>query len=90
MDDIFQNHLSAEDLQSFLEGELSDTKHSEVEEHLELCRYCSAELGAWQLLFSKLGSLEVEEPQKGFQEWRVCTFLYRFRLLLVYGHGYPV
>ena len=41
MDDIFQNHLSAEDLQSFLEGELSDTKHSEVEEHLELCRYLS-------------------------------------------------
>ncbi len=68
MDDSFQNHLSAEDLQSFLEGKFSDTKHSKVEKHLELCRYCSAELGAWQPLFSKLGGLEVKEPQKGFQE----------------------
>jgi anti-sigma factor RsiW len=72
MDDILQNHLSAEDLQSFLEGELTDTKHSEAEQHLELCRYCSAELGAWQSLFTTLGGLEAKEPQEGFQE-RVMT-----------------
>ena len=68
MDDIFQDHLSAEGLQSFLEGELSSTEHSAVEEHLELCRRCSADFDVWRLLFSKLGSLQVTRPHEGFQE----------------------
>ena len=68
MDEIFQDHLSAEGLQGFLEGELSSTEHSAVEEHLELCRRCSADVDVWRVLFSKLGSLQVIRPHEGFQE----------------------
>jgi len=59
-------HLSSERLQAFLEGELSKRDRSLVEEHLQACARCSAELGAWKGLFADLGTLAALRPHEGF------------------------
>ncbi|MEM7415383.1 MAG: zf-HC2 domain-containing protein [Gemmatimonadota bacterium] len=61
-------HLSAERLQAFLEGDLSKRERSAVEEHLESCKRCSAELDGWRVLFDDLSGLSAHRPHQGFAE----------------------
>lgn len=67
-DSHFKEHLGAEPMQAFLEGELSGGEHARVEEHLAVCARCSAELDGWRLLFSELAELPALEPRAGFAE----------------------
>lgn len=59
-------HLSAEQLQALLEGELPENGRSRAEEHLMDCARCSAELDGWRLLFDDLGALPAHRPHEGF------------------------
>ncbi len=59
-------HLSAEEVQALLEGELPVRERARAEEHVASCAHCSEELEAWRLLFSGLGDLPVLEPREGF------------------------
>lgn len=61
-------HLPAERLQAFLEGELSKRERAVVEEHLAACARCSAELDGWRVLFDGLGELTPHRPHQGFAE----------------------
>lgn len=61
-------HLSAEELQALLEGELPSRERARTEEHLASCARCSEELDAWRLLFSELGDLPVLAPREAFGE----------------------
>lgn len=59
-------HLSAEQIQALLDGELPDRERRSVEEHLSACARCSAELESWGLLFSTLGELPELSPREDF------------------------
>lgn len=61
-------HLSAERLQAFLEGELPPREAARAEEHLAGCARCSAECEAWRLLLADLGQLPSLRPDPGFAE----------------------
>ncbi len=61
-------HLSAEEVQALLEGELPGRERARAEEHLDSCARCSEELETWRLLFSELGELPALEPRSGFSE----------------------
>ena len=61
-------HLSAEEVQALLEGELPARERARAEEHLDSCARCSEELDAWRLLFSELGELPALGPRSGFSE----------------------
>ena len=61
-------HVSAEELQALLEGELPSRNRARTEEHLASCARCSEELEAWRLLFSKLGDLPALAPREAFGE----------------------
>lgn len=62
------DHLSAEQLQALLEGEVPKRDLIRVEEHLSGCPRCSADLEAWSLLFEDLGSLSSPAPAEDFAE----------------------
>ena len=65
------NHLSAEEIQAFLEGDLSTQLGGDrrrVEEHLAACARCSAELEGWRVLFGDLASLPAAAPTAGFAD----------------------
>ncbi|MDX1646100.1 MAG: zf-HC2 domain-containing protein [Longimicrobiales bacterium] len=62
------NHLSAEEIQAFLEGEMPGKALVDAEEHLASCRRCSVELEAWQTLFQDLEGLSTYRPHEGFHE----------------------
>lgn len=72
MTDTLHNHLSAERMQAFLDGELPTAALAAAEEHLDVCPRCSAELEAWQELFRDLGGLSAHRPHEGFAD-RVMT-----------------
>lgn len=59
-------HLSAEALQAFLEGELPRGEHAQLQEHLGACARCSAELDAWRVLFEGLQELPELSPGTEF------------------------
>lgn len=61
-------HLSAEQLQALLEGEMPNAARSRAEEHLTGCARCSAELDAWATLFADLGALPGHGPTEGFAD----------------------
>jgi anti-sigma factor RsiW len=61
-------HLSAEQLQALLEGELPYRDLTRAEEHLTGCARCSAELDAWRVLFGDLGTLRGHRPHEGFAD----------------------
>lgn len=61
-------HLSAERLQAFLEGELSKRELRHTEKHLERCARCSSELDAWRTVFADLGELRGLRPHEGFTD----------------------
>lgn len=62
------NHLSAEQLQAFLDGEMPRKGLAAAEEHLASCARCSAEMEAWRTLFEDLGGLSFHRPHQGFED----------------------
>lgn len=62
------NHLSAEQLQAFLDGELPRKGLAAAEEHLAGCARCSAEMEAWRTIFEDLGELSSHRPHQGFED----------------------
>ena len=62
------NHLSAERLQAFLDGDLPAGDVARVEEHLAACVRCSEELASWSVLFEDLDGLPSLAPPAGFAE----------------------
>ena len=61
------SHLSAEQIQAFLDDAMPRKARASAEEHLASCPRCSAELEAWEVLFQDLGSLRAHRPHEGFQ-----------------------
>ena len=58
-------HLSAERIQAFLDGELSQAEMALVQAHSASCARCQAEIEAWGLLFEELEELPPLEPSAG-------------------------
>ena len=50
-------HLTDEDLQEYLDGELSPEGSSTVEAHLRACEDCSARMETWRALFVEIQEL---------------------------------
>jgi hypothetical protein len=67
-DRLSQHHLSAEQLQAFLGGELAAGDHARAEEHLAACARCAAEMDGWRLLFEGLEDLPTLAPEVGFAD----------------------
>jgi anti-sigma factor RsiW len=66
-------HLSAEQVQAFLEGDLprEGRERHLLEEHLASCARCSAEVDAWRVLFADLSELAARplpRPSAGFAD----------------------
>jgi anti-sigma factor RsiW len=70
--DHSQEHLSAERIQAFLEGELPRREVTGIEAHLAACARCAGEVDTWRALFGELGDLPVLLPHEGFAQ-RVMT-----------------
>ncbi len=68
MTGMSSEHLSAEVLQAFLEGDLPGREGASVEQHLGSCARCDSELEVWRSLFSELGSLPSRRPSEGFRD----------------------
>lgn len=66
MNDAIHNHLNAEQLQAFLDGELPRKARSKAEEHLAGCARCAGELETWRAVFSDLAELSAHRPHEGF------------------------
>ncbi|MFH1763175.1 MAG: zf-HC2 domain-containing protein [Gemmatimonadota bacterium] len=60
-------HLTSEQIQEFLDQELTPKEEALVREHLGACTRCQSETEAWGVLFSDLGSLPELEPGPAFQ-----------------------
>ena len=67
-DHTSNRHLSAEQLQALLEGEVPTRDFVQAEKHLTGCARCSAELDGWKTLFEDLGDLTAHRPLEGFAE----------------------
>ncbi len=61
-------HLNAEEIQAFLDGELSPDGADRVRNHTEGCPRCASELHAWQVLVAELDELPEVEPSPSFVE----------------------
>ncbi len=61
-----KTHLTAERIQAFLDDALSRDERAEVQEHATTCGRCTAEVEAWQLLYSELGELPELSPAPNF------------------------
>lgn len=61
-------HLSAEGLQAFLEGELPAGERARAEEHLASCAHCTAEIDLWRTVFQSLDDLPTLVPSEPFAE----------------------
>ena len=65
------DHLSAEQLQAFLDGDLPERDVASVEEHLAGCARCASELDGWRVLFNDLGTIGEPDsftPSLGFAD----------------------
>lgn len=62
------DHLSAEGIQAFLEGELPNAEASALQDHVSSCARCGAEVEAFRLLFAELGTLPELVPSEHFAE----------------------
>lgn len=80
-------HLSAEHIQAFLDGELSQGDMAHVQGHAAVCVRCQAEIEAWRLLFDELEDLPTLEPSPGLVQ-RVMGALPR-RVAVGLGHRQP-
>lgn len=61
-------HLSAERLQAFLDGELPDRDDAAVRAHVDGCVRCRSELDAWETLFEDLSELPALAPSATFRD----------------------
>jgi anti-sigma factor RsiW len=64
-------HLSAEQLQAFLDGALPERDAAGVEEHLAACPRCASEMDGWRLVFDDLGTMTRSDalmPSRGFAD----------------------
>ena len=73
MHDRNDMHLSAEQIQALLEGELpaGGQERLRIEEHVAGCARCSAEVDAWRTLFAdlhELAALPLPRPSAGFAD----------------------
>jgi anti-sigma factor RsiW len=59
-------HLTSEQIQEFLDQQLTPSEEAVVREHLEFCTYCQSEAEGWGLLFSDLSSLPELRPGPSF------------------------
>ncbi|GMR12458.1 MAG: hypothetical protein BMS9Abin29_0647 [Gemmatimonadota bacterium] len=59
-------HLTAEQIQALLDGQLSDGDFADAQEHVVFCSRCHADLEAWQLLYAELGGLSELGPSPDF------------------------
>lgn len=66
MNDAIHDHLSAEQLQALLDGELPRKARSKAEEHLAACSRCAGELDVWLGVFADLSGLPAHRPHEGF------------------------
>lgn len=64
--DHSHEHVSAETIQAFLEGELPGRERARTEEQLAGCARCAGEVESWRLFFAELGELPVLRPHEGF------------------------
>ena len=66
--DHSHEHMSAETIQAFLEGDLPKREFARTEEQLAGCARCAGEVESWRLFFAELGELPVLRPHEGFGE----------------------
>jgi anti-sigma factor RsiW len=59
-------HLTSEQIQEFLDRQLTREEEAAAQEHLSACTHCQSEVEAWGLLFSDLGSLPELDPGPAF------------------------
>ncbi len=59
-------HLTAQQIQALLDGQLSDGEFADAQEHVVFCARCHADLEAWQLLYAELGGLAEIGPSSDF------------------------
>jgi anti-sigma factor RsiW len=56
-------HPQANELQAWLDGDLSGTERQELSGHLEGCARCRGELASLEMLFAELETLETTGPE---------------------------
>jgi hypothetical protein len=64
-------HLSAEQVQAFLDRALPAPDAAKIEQHLQVCERCASEMHAWQVLFADLGAMSHHSsltPSGGFAD----------------------
>lgn len=61
-------HLNAERLQAFLDGDLPEGERAAAEAHLDVCPRCAVELDVWRELMTDLDDLPALGPTGGFAE----------------------
>jgi len=59
-------HLTSQQIQEFLDQQLTRKESGLVQEHLDGCAQCRSEAEAWTLLFSDLSGLPELQPGPGF------------------------
>lgn len=59
-------HLTAEQIQAFLDGSLPEGEQAVVREHTSVCARCGSEFEAWEVLYEELGELPSMKPSVGF------------------------
>jgi anti-sigma factor RsiW len=57
-----REHLSSQQIQEFLDRQLSRREMEGVQEHLDICPGCQEEMRSWELLFSDLSALPELHP----------------------------
>ena len=61
-------HLTSEQIQEFLDQELTREEEASVQVHLASCVKCQSEVESWGLLFSDLGTLPELNPGPAFHQ----------------------
>ncbi len=60
-------HLSAEQIQAFLDGDIPAREAASVQAHVDACARCRSEMSAWHTLFDDLGGLPALAPSSAFR-----------------------
>jgi hypothetical protein len=67
-------HLSAEELQTFVEGQLPEGDRVVIESHLVACLRCQGEAEEWRSLFTALSGMPKFDPAPGFADRVIAGF----------------